>query len=100
MFSSQPLLWCVLHSFFFFEFRRISAVSADTDQFGPNRRELGNRRKKKKTLHEAQATASLAHRRIGRRCSGHFATSVHPSVKVPHKVTLFVWPAALGKIIR
>ena len=36
--------------------------------------------KKNWTRFDAQAAASLARRRVGRRCDGHFATSVHPRI--------------------
>ena len=95
--ASNPLVFSLL-SIYFFSPAETHRYSADTIRFGPNRpgstlvgtrrsrigasqRESGNEKKKKKnwTGFDAQAAASPARRRVGRRCGSHFAASVHPS---------------------
>ena len=61
---------------------RVGANQPDSMRIGPSLCRVGARRKKKKGRStDSQAAASLARRRIGRRCGGRFAASMHPSPK-------------------
>ena len=61
---------------------RVGANQPDSMRIGPSLCRVGARRKKKKGRStNSQAAASLARRRIGRRCGGRFAASMHPSPK-------------------
>ena len=86
--------WCILHPFFFSEFRHVSVVSARIGGFGFSRISMSwsnsaRVEKKKKTgcVMNAQAVTSLTRCRVGHGCSGHFAASVHPKT-----LTLVCYP--------